>query len=128
LYSFVSSHATNALYILTFTTLLFRNRTISLTFLGWAVLISYTRIYVGAHYPLDLLGGWILGGAMGYLFYRLLVMTDNRFISLHRESPLQKTQISRQSAALLFLVFATIVTTLFLSVYILHKYDLVRVF
>jgi undecaprenyl-diphosphatase len=128
LYSFVSSHATNALYILTFTTLLFRNRTVSLTFLGWAVLISYTRIYVGAHYPLDLLGGWILGGAMGYLFYRLLVMTDNRFISLHRESPLQKTQISRQSAALLFLVFATIVTTLFLSVYILHKYDLVRVF
>jgi undecaprenyl-diphosphatase len=128
LYGFVSSHATNAMYILTFTTLLFRNRAVSLTFLGWAVLISYTRIYVGAHYPLDLLGGWILGGITGYLFYKLLIMIDIHYVSQHPDIRMQKSQISRQSAILLFLVFSTVVTTLFLSVYILHKYDLVRVF
>ncbi len=127
MYGFVSSHATNAMYILMFTTLLFRNRSGFLTFLGWAFLISYTRIYVGAHFPLDLLGGWILGGSVGYLFYKLLIMIDNRFFFGHPDSLIQKSQFSRQSATLLFLVFATVVTSLLLSVYILHKYDLVRV-
>lgn len=128
MYAFVSSHATNAMYILTFTIFLFRNRAVALTFLGWAVLVSYSRIYVGAHYPLDLLGGWILGGTTGYLFYKLLILVDNRFISHHSDSRILEFQITRQSATLLFLVFATVVTTLFLVVYILHKYNLVRIF
>ena len=72
--SFTSSHACNhfALAFFIFITL---NQTGSwrwLLFL-WAFLISYAQVYVGVHYPLDILGGTIAGSSIGYLmsiFYK----------------------------------------------------------
>jgi membrane-associated phospholipid phosphatase len=71
---FTSSHACNhfALAFFIFITL---NQTGSwrwLLFL-WAFLISYAQVYVGVHYPLDILGGTIAGSSIGYLmsiFYK----------------------------------------------------------
>lgn len=37
----------------------------------WALMVAYSRIYVGVHYPLDILTGMLIGGGFGYLFYRL---------------------------------------------------------
>jgi undecaprenyl-diphosphatase len=65
--SFTSSHACNhfaaALFI--FITL---NQTGSWRWLLfiWAFIISYAQVYVGVHFPLDILGGAILGTAIGY--------------------------------------------------------------
>jgi undecaprenyl-diphosphatase len=66
--SFTSSHACNhfAIAFFIFITL---NQTGSwrwLLFL-WAFLISYSQIYVGVHYPLDVLGGALVGSTVGYL-------------------------------------------------------------
>jgi undecaprenyl-diphosphatase len=66
--SFTSSHACNhfALAFFIFITL---NQTGSwrwLLFL-WAFLISYAQVYVGVHFPLDVLGGTIAGSTIGYL-------------------------------------------------------------
>ena len=62
LYSFVSSHATNSFGVATMLWLLIGKsyKWISI-FFGWAVLFSFTRIYLGVHYPGDIIGGAILG-------------------------------------------------------------------
>ncbi len=39
--------------------------------LFWAVVVSYSRIYVGVHYPFDILTGMVIGAILGYLFYLL---------------------------------------------------------
>lgn len=45
--------------------LLFANRKLSLFIFAWAVLNSYSRVYLGVHYPGDLLVGAIIGTAAG---------------------------------------------------------------
>ncbi len=122
MYGFVSSHASNALCLLTFISFLFRNRISYYTLLIWALLLSYTRIYVGAHFPLDLLGGWMFGGCTGFLFFRLMMYVENRFF-INQNPRIGETRLSNQNAVLLLLIYATIVITSLLAVFILHRYN-----
>lgn len=71
LYGFVSSHATNSFGIATFTALLFRNRIYTTFIFIWSLLIIYSRIYLGVHFPGDVLGGMILGLTLGYSFFQI---------------------------------------------------------
>ena len=72
IYSFVSSHAANAFGVATFLWLILRKdiNWIWVMFI-WAAIFSYTRIYLGVHYPLDILGGGVLGVIIGLLVYKL---------------------------------------------------------
>ena len=72
LYSFVSSHATNAFGIATFLWLILRKKInwIWIMYL-WAMVFSFTRIYLGVHYPSDILGGAVLGSILGLAVYKL---------------------------------------------------------
>lgn len=68
-YSFLSNHAANHFGMATFLVFSF-GRTFKpwlYVFYLWAVLISFAQIYVGAHYPLDILGGAMLGIIAGYI-------------------------------------------------------------
>lgn len=61
-YGFVSSHAANTFAIAMFTFMIFLSFTKKTFILFiWAALVSYSRIYLGKHYPLDLLCGGLLG-------------------------------------------------------------------
>src|SRR5690554_5758559 len=76
-YSFTSSHATNHFAMAFFWIVLFRRKWKHILWLGilWASLISFSQIYVGVHYPFDILGGAVLGAMIGlfsgWVFKRL---------------------------------------------------------
>tara|TARA_Y100001936_G_C16081299_1_gene678062 strand:+ start:2933 stop:3520 length:588 start_codon:yes stop_codon:yes gene_type:complete len=69
-FGFVSSHAANTFGIAFFLWLVFRkkNKYFSLL-IPYAALVSYTRIYLAKHYPLDLVGGAVLGALSAWLLY-----------------------------------------------------------
>lgn len=71
IYGFVSSHATNVFGLATFTSLLFKKRAFTIFIFLWAIVISYSRIYLGVHFPGDVLFGSILGILLGLLVYKL---------------------------------------------------------
>ncbi len=87
MYGFVSSHATNSFGLAVLTSLLFRYRWYTVFIVFWAVLNSYSRVYMGVHYPGDILGGLILGSLIGWFVYWLYEKVAVRFMPLHGEMP-----------------------------------------
>lgn len=73
LYGFVSSHAANSFGFAMFTLLLFKKRWFTISILVWATVVSYSRIYLGLHYPGDILGGAVVGVLAGMLGYAILM-------------------------------------------------------
>jgi undecaprenyl-diphosphatase len=73
-YSFTSSHASNhfAAAIFLFFTYFYKDNKIKWALIAWAASIGFGQIYVGVHYPFDVLCGAILGSAIGYLGYRIV--------------------------------------------------------
>lgn len=78
LYGFFSSHAANGFAICTFLSLIIRNRCATATLIIYATLSSYSRIYLGVHYPGDILCGTIWGILCGFLVYRLYLRINSR--------------------------------------------------
>jgi undecaprenyl-diphosphatase len=39
--------------------------------ISWSLIISYSRIYLGVHYPGDVVAGFVIGATIGFLIYRL---------------------------------------------------------
>ena len=70
-FGFISSHAANTFAISVFLSLLIKRKSLTFMLLFWAVLNSYSRIYLGVHYPGDILFGTIEGCFIGYLIYLL---------------------------------------------------------
>lgn len=61
MYGFVSSHAANTFGIAAFTSPLVQKKWFAWTLFIWASVVAYSRIYLGVHYPGDVLGGALLG-------------------------------------------------------------------
>lgn len=70
-YSFPSGHTTEAFSVAIAICLLFPKQKWTTLFLLWAVLIGYTRMVLGVHYPLDVLGGIILAIMLNYVVHRI---------------------------------------------------------
>jgi undecaprenyl-diphosphatase len=70
-YGFVSSHASNSFAIAFFISLFFAKRWLTIFMFIWAAVICYSRIYLGVHYPLDILGGAMVGSAAGIIIFYL---------------------------------------------------------
>jgi undecaprenyl-diphosphatase len=77
LFGFVSSHATNSFDVALLSLLFIKRRWYSVSIVIWALVIGYSRIYLGVHYPGDVLCGSVLGAFIGWGGYHLYKLTDN---------------------------------------------------
>ena len=65
-YSFFSAHSSSAFCLAVCTALFFKNKYCSVLFILWATVVAYSRIYVGKHYPLDVICGILFGTLMSF--------------------------------------------------------------
>jgi len=77
-FSFTSSHATNHFAIGTFLFFLLSFFKYRYLLFVWAGLISFAQIYVGVHYPFDVLTGGLIGIILGLLSFRMYIFTLNQ--------------------------------------------------
>ena len=79
-YGFVSSHAANTFSLFLFLSLLLRSRLVAACLFLWACLSSYSRIYLGVHFPGDVVCGALLGTLVGAAVYGAYYYINNRII------------------------------------------------
>ena len=79
-YGFFSSHASNTFSLAIFFSLLVRSRVLSVTLILWSLVNCWTRMYLGVHFPGDILIGLLWGAAVGtgvWFLYRKLSLRLN---------------------------------------------------
>lgn len=81
LYGFVSSHAANTFGMAVFLNLKLNRK---IKNLGWlylyAAIVSYTRIYLGVHYPFDILLGALIGATIGWFAWFFIVFVKRELV------------------------------------------------
>ena len=77
--SFPSSHATNTAGAGMLLALVYRRWSIAVASI-LVFLVGYSRIYLGVHYPSDVLAGWVLGAGLGLLVWRGMRLAENRWL------------------------------------------------
>ncbi len=77
-YGFVSSHAANSFNVALLSLMFIRKKWFSAGILLWASVVAYSRIYLGVHYPGDVICGSILGAIIGWGMYKLFELYESR--------------------------------------------------
>ncbi len=70
-FGFISSHAANTFGVAVLLGQVFRNKFLACTLLLWAVVVSYSRIFLGVHYPADVLCGAAVGSVVAWLVFKI---------------------------------------------------------
>ena len=78
LYSFVSSHACNHFGLAVFAAGILERKNLLILLIIWAAIIGYSRIYLGVHYPADVLGGGLVGVLIGYFLSRSYIFAARK--------------------------------------------------
>ena len=81
-FSFMSSHACNHMAVGIFFFYLLRQRESGWAwiFIFWAFVVGFAQVYVGVHYPSDVLAGFVYGGLLGFAGFRLLDFSLKRLM------------------------------------------------
>jgi undecaprenyl-diphosphatase len=82
-FGFFSAHAANTAAVASFFSLALtpRYKIVVPVLASWAIAVAYSRIYIGVHYPLDVLAGLGVGALTGWLFYKATQFFNRRFLS-----------------------------------------------
>lgn len=83
-YGFFSGHSSNSMAAAVFAGLMLKPYYKNLIFilLFWSAVVAYSRIYVGVHYPIDIVCGLAFGAISGFLFYKLSKYLLGRFVQV----------------------------------------------
>ena len=114
MYGFVSSHAANFFAIATLVTLIMRRGLVAAALYGWGLVQCYSRIYLGVHYPGDILGGMIMGLLAGWLVWCLMRWMQRRWRlpAGHYSQADAVVMASATGVTLLGLIIAALVQTM----------------
>ena len=122
-YGFFSAHACNTFSIAVFFSLLVRSRLLTLSLVSWSLINCWTRLYLGVHFPGDILCGLLWGGFVGtmvFLFHRRLERGYNhsgRFVSTqYTEAGYQRFDID----VVVIVLVATLIYALFRACFMLY--------
>lgn len=125
LYSFISGHATNTFALAVYFSLIFRNKWSTVILFSWALLASYSRIYLGLHYPGDIIAGATSGSLIGLLFYYIYQLSVKKFAvyranysSLYTSSGYLKNDLY----VLHYVFFLIIVGVVFSGIYFAYQH------
>ena len=106
-YGFISSHAANSFGAVVLLSLIFRNRLFTITAILWAIINCYSRIYLGVHYPGDILCGTIAGIIIAYIIYMMWKKSRNlllkKKILIDEQSPYQEDSDIKIATAVIYL-------------------------
>jgi undecaprenyl-diphosphatase len=82
-YGFISSHASNSFALATFLALLLgkKIRYFTLLIIAWALLLCYSRVYLGVHYPGDVVVGAIWGAGIGAAVFVISLFISRKFFN-----------------------------------------------
>lgn len=80
-FGYFSAHAANSAALACFFTLLLKSKIhrIGIPLMGWAFMVAYSRIYIGVHYPFDVLTGLAVGLFFGWVFAKLYIFALHKF-------------------------------------------------
>ena len=104
MYGFKSSHAANAFGVAVFTSLIFRNRLFTVSVLIWAILSCYSRLYLGVHYPGDIIFGALVGALSGYVCYKIYQKLHEKIFS-GKANPYKKAKNINVIISVLYITY-----------------------
>lgn len=80
-FGYFSAHAANSFAVAFFFTFLLSKkiRWIGIFLMFWALFVAYSRVYIGVHFPLDVLTGTVIGLILSWLFAKLFIFALHRF-------------------------------------------------
>ncbi|WP_340077459.1 phosphatase PAP2 family protein [Leptobacterium sp. I13] len=87
-FSYFSAHAANSFAVATFFAILFRPyvKWFSVVLVIWALMVAYSRIYIGVHFPMDIITGISVGLLIGWLFFILVQKINDKIIRTNKTS------------------------------------------
>lgn len=118
-YSFTSSHACNSFGLFVIISLIIRNGLLSLSLLVWATINSFSRIYLGVHYPGDILCGALVGSAIGVVMYLIYSYVHRKIEYSSRRITANYTSSGYLVSDVQAMVAAIYATFVFISIYAL---------
>lgn len=117
-YGFISGHATNSFGLAFFISFLFRNRFATMSIMLWAILNSYSRIYLGVHFISDIVTGFIMGAIIGYVVYKIYLKIGVTYLNASFSENNESVYSHKQGNMLAVVVFLCIVLVILFSPYL----------
>lgn len=112
-YGFFSAHASNTFSIAIFFSLLVRSRLLAAGLVTWSLVNCWTRLYLGVHFPGDILCGLLWGGLVGALVYVFHQRVERRYSYVKRYVSSQYTEAGYQHSDVDVVISVLILTLLY---------------